>query len=46
MLINPKQDKRCWCKICEISNEPRIADEECPFAYIDDNIDEQKCGYG
>jgi hypothetical protein len=45
MLIDPKQDKRCWNKICEISDERRISGEECPFSYIDDE-DNQKCGYG
>jgi len=45
MKIDPKQDRRCWCSICEISEEPRTPGEECNFSYIDDNTDEQKCGY-
>ena len=46
MLIQPRQNNQCWCSICEISEEPRTPGEECIFAYIDDNTDEQKCGYG
>ena len=46
MLIDPKQDRKCWNKICEVTDEPRTPGEECIFAYIDDNDDEQKCGYG
>ena len=45
MLIDPKQDRKCWCSICEFNNEPRTPVEECPFSYIDDE-DNQKCGYG
>jgi hypothetical protein len=39
MKIDPKQDRRCWCSICEISEEPRTPGEECDFSYIDDNTD-------
>jgi len=46
MLLDPKQDRRCWRSICEINDEYRIPGEECKFSYIDDNDDEQKCGYG
>ena len=46
MIINPKQDKRCWCSVCKINDEPRTKGEVCEFAYIDDNTDEQQCGYG
>ena len=46
MMIDPKQDKRCWRMNCEINGEPRTPSEACPFAYIDDETDEQKCGYG
>ena len=46
MIDDPKQDKKCWRNICEVNDEPRIPGEECNSSYIDDNTDEQKCGYG